>query len=36
METLLREITSGIPSAEQAIRVLIRLFAATLLAGIVG
>jgi putative Mg2+ transporter-C (MgtC) family protein len=36
METLLREITSGIPSAEQAIHVLIRLFAATLLAGIVG
>jgi putative Mg2+ transporter-C (MgtC) family protein len=36
METLLREITSSTPSAEQAIRVLIRLFAATRLAGIVG
>jgi putative Mg2+ transporter-C (MgtC) family protein len=36
METLLREITSSTPSAEQAIRVLIRLFAATRLVGIVG
>ncbi len=36
METLLQEITSGIPSAEQAIRILVRLSAATLLAGIVG
>jgi putative Mg2+ transporter-C (MgtC) family protein len=36
METLLHEITSGIPNAEQALRILIRLAAATLLAGIVG
>jgi putative Mg2+ transporter-C (MgtC) family protein len=36
METLFHEITSGIPNAEQALRILIRLAAATLLAGIVG
>jgi putative Mg2+ transporter-C (MgtC) family protein len=36
MESFLNEMVSGVPSAEQAFRVLIRLLVATLLGGVVG
>lgn len=36
METFLNEMVSGVPSAEQAFRVLIRLLVATLLGAVVG
>jgi putative Mg2+ transporter-C (MgtC) family protein len=36
METFLNEMVSGLPSAEQAFRVFIRLLAATLLGAVVG
>ena len=36
MEILLAEIASGMPSLEQAARVIVRLLAATVLAAIIG
>ena len=36
METLQNELMSGLPTVEQAIRIAVRLLAATLLAAVVG